>query len=175
MNTINIRSLPKTQRAFDALPMEQRESIVRQADVQGFLKELRSMKGQTRAVSGGELLIPVVFLDLIAENMYRYSKLLNRVRVRVVNGEARQTVAGIVPEAVWQEMCAQINELTFTFGQFSLDGYKVAGYKRVYMYKKVDGDIKFKAVRFSQACDAEFKAPKDCREVEGSIDFEERF
>ena len=33
MNTINIRSLPKTQRAFEALPMEQRESIVRQADV----------------------------------------------------------------------------------------------------------------------------------------------
>lgn len=29
--------------------------------------------------------------------MYRYSKLLNRVRVRNVSGEARQTIAGTVP------------------------------------------------------------------------------
>ena len=138
---INIRSLPKSKRAFDAIPMEERSAILAREDVKEFLTRIRGMKGQTRAVSGSELLIPVVFLDLIAENMYRYSKLLNRVRVRVVNGEARQTVAGIVPEAVWQEMCAQINELTFTFGQFSLDGYKVAGYIAVCNSLLEDNDI----------------------------------
>ena len=47
--------------------------------------------------------------------MYRYSKLLNRVRVRNVNGQARQTITGIAPEAVWTEMCGAINELTFVF------------------------------------------------------------
>lgn len=141
MNTINIRSLPKTQRAFDALPMEQRESIVRQADVQGFLKELRSMKGQTRGIEGGALTIPVVMLDIIAENMYRYSKLLNRVRVRNVNGEARQTVAGLVPEAVWTEMCGVINELTFQFNQVTLDGYKVAGFIPVCNSLLEDNDV----------------------------------
>ena len=141
MNTINIRSLPKTQRAFDALPMEQRESIVRQADVQGFLKELRSMNGQTRGIEGGALTIPVVMLDIIAENMYRYSKLLNRVRVRNVNGEARQTVAGLVPEAVWTEMCGVINELTFQFNQVTLDGYKVAGFIPVCNSLLEDNDV----------------------------------
>ena len=81
--TINIRTLPRNQRAFDAIPAEERSAILAREDVKNFLTQLRSMKGQTRAVSGGELLIPVVMLDLVAENMYRYSKLLNRVRVRI--------------------------------------------------------------------------------------------
>ena len=106
---INIRALPKSQRAFDALPMETRQAIVTRDEVKTFLDNLRSMKGTTRAVSGAELTIPIVFLDLIAENMYRYSKLMNRVRVRTINGEARQTIAGTVPEAVWTEMCGAIN------------------------------------------------------------------
>lgn len=125
---VNIRSLPMSKRAFDALPADLRESIVQRDDVKAFLSQLRSMKGATRAIQGGELEIPVVFLDLISENMYRYSKLLNRVRVRSVPGQARQTIAGTVPEAVWTEMCGAINELTFVFNQITLDGYKVAGY-----------------------------------------------
>lgn len=125
---VNIRSLPMSKRAFDALPADLRESIVQRDDVKAFLAQLRSMKGATRAIQGGELDIPVVFLDLISENMYRYSKLLNRVRVRTLTGEARQTIAGTVPEAVWTEMCGAINELTFVFNQITLDGYKVAGY-----------------------------------------------
>ena len=125
---VNIRSLPMSKRAFDALPADLRESIVPRDDVKAFLAQLRSMKGATRAIQGGELEIPVVFLDLISENMYRYSKLLNRVRVRSVPGQARQTIAGTVPEAVWTEMCGAINELTFVFNQITLDGYKVAGY-----------------------------------------------
>ena len=141
MSTINIRSLPMTQRAFDAFPMEQREAMVRQADVQNFLKELRSMKGQTRGIEGGALTIPVVMLDIIAENMYRYSKLLNRIRVRNVYGEARQTVAGLVPEAVWTEMCGVINELTFVFNQVTLDGYKVAGFIPVCNSLLEDNDV----------------------------------
>lgn len=138
---INIRSLPMGRRAFDALPMERREAIVAQPDVQEFLGKMRGMKGQNRAVTGAELTIPVVFLELISENMYRYSKLLNRVRVRNVRGEARQTIAGIVPEAVWTEMCGAINELAFTFGQVTLDGYKVAGFVPICNSILEDNDI----------------------------------
>lgn len=123
-----IRSLPMNVRAFDSLPMDTRKQIVEREDVKEFLERMRNMKGNTRAIQGGELEIPVVFLELISENMYRYSKLLNRVRVRNVPGEARQTIAGTVPEAVWTEMCGAINELTFVFNQITLDGYKVAGY-----------------------------------------------
>ena len=71
MENIKIRSLPISQRAFDALPMEQRTAIVERSEVKEFLTRLRSMKGQTRDVTGAELTIPVVFLDLIAENMFR--------------------------------------------------------------------------------------------------------
>ena len=125
---IEIRKLPISVRAFDALPMEQRREIVEREDVKNFLARLREMKGSKRAITGGDLEIPVVFLELISENMYRYSKLLNRVRVRPVPGQARQTIAGTIPEAVWVEMCGAINELNFVFNQISLDGYKVAGF-----------------------------------------------
>lgn len=138
---INIRSLPMGRRAFEALPMEQRTAITAQDDVKAFLSQLRGMKGMTRAITGAELTIPVVFLDLISENMFRYSKLLNRVRVRNVSGQARQTIAGTVPEAVWTEMCGAINELNFVFNQVTLDGYKVAGYVPVCNSLLEDNDI----------------------------------
>lgn len=141
MENINIRALPRNQRAFDALSGERRAAILAQEDTKNFLTQLRSMKGQSRAVTGGELTIPVVFLDLIAQNMYRYSKLLNRVRIRNVSGEARQTIAGTVPEAVWTEMCAAINELTFAFNQVTLDGYKVAGFVPVCNSLLEDNDV----------------------------------
>ena len=141
MENINIRALPRNQRAFDALSAERRAAILAQEDTKTFLAQMRSMKGQSRAVTGGELTIPVVFLDLIAQNMYRYSKLLNRVRIRNVSGEARQTIAGTVPEAVWTEMCAAINELTFAFNQITLDGYKVAGFVPVCNSLLEDNDV----------------------------------
>lgn len=141
METINIRSLPKTARAFDALPADRRSAILAQEDTKTFLSQLRGMKGQSRAITGAELTIPVVFLDLIAENMFRYSKLLNRVRVRNVSGQARQTIAGTVPEAVWTEMCGAINELSFVFNQVTMDGYKVAGYVPVCNSLLEDSDI----------------------------------
>lgn len=142
---INIRALPMSQRAFDALDQDTRSAIVARDDVKQFLAELRSMKGQKRAVSGGSLTFPVTLLEIIAENMYRYSKLLNRVRVRPVSGESRQTIAGTVPEAVWTEMCGNINELDFVFNQVTLDGYKVAGFIPVCNALLEDSDINLAA------------------------------
>lgn len=124
----DIRSLPMNVRAFDSLSREQKNAIIEREDVKEFLIRMREQKGSKRAISGGDLEIPVVFMEIIAENMYRYSKLLNRVRTRPVGGEARQTIAGTVPEAIWTEMCGAINELSFVFHQITLDGYKVSGY-----------------------------------------------
>ncbi len=145
MPDINIRSLPMHVRAFDALPMERRQEIVSQPEVKDFLAQFREMGRQQRAITGVDLTIPIVFLDLISENMYRYSKLINRVRVRNVSGQARQTIAGIAPEAVWTEMCAAINELTLSFGQITVDGYKVAGYIPVCNSTLEDSDIDLSA------------------------------
>lgn len=141
MAAINIRSLPMNQRAFEALPMAHRAIILGQEDVKSFLSQLRSHKGQERAVQGTEFTIPIVFLDLISENMYRYSKLMNRVRMRPVNGVARQNIAGTVPEAVWMEMCGALNELSFAFNQISVDGYKVGGFIPVCNSILEDSDV----------------------------------
>lgn len=141
MSTLNIRSLPMGQRAFDALPLHQRQAIVKQPDVQQFFSDLRSAAKSKRAVTGADLTVPVVFLDLISENVFRYSKLLKRVRVRDIRGEGRQTIAGTIPEAVWTECCGAINELTFVFNQVTTDCYKVAGYVPVCNSLLEDNDI----------------------------------
>lgn len=137
----NIRSLPKHKKAFEALTREKREEIVEREDVKAFLSQVRGIMKEKRAISGADLTIPVVFLELISENMYRYSKLINRVRVRNVTGEARQTIAGTIPEAVWTEMCGSINELSFNFNQMTFDGYKVAGFVPVCNSLLEDSDI----------------------------------
>lgn len=137
----NIRELPMNVRAFDALTREERTAIVETDEVQQFLSEIRAMGKSKRAISGADLTIPIVFLDLISENMFRYSKLMNRVRIRNVSGEARQTIAGTIPEAVWTEMCGAINELTFQFNQITVDGYKVAGYISVCNSTLEDSDV----------------------------------
>ena len=66
---------------------------------------------------------------------------MNRVRIRNVRGQTRQTIAGVVPEAVWTEMCGNLNELTFVFNQVTLDGYKVAGIIPVCNALLEDSDI----------------------------------
>lgn len=138
----NIRDLPKRQRAFEAaFTRQQRKEIVAQDDVQKFFGELRQLSKVKTSVTGGELTIPVIFLDLISENLFRYGKLLNRVRVREVRGQARQTVAGTIPEAVWTEMCGALNEINFVFNQVTLDGYKVGGFVPVCNALLEDNDI----------------------------------
>lgn len=143
MNTaVNIRSLPTSQRAWEAAyTIEQRTAICAQAEMQDFFRELRALGASKRAVTGAELTIPVVLLELIAENQYRYSKLMNRVRVVNVQGEARQTIAGLVPPAVWTECCAAINELTFNFGQWPMNCWKVAGFVTICNSQLNDSDI----------------------------------
>ena len=138
----NIRELPKRQRAFEAaFTRQQRKEIVAQDDVQKFFAELRQFSKVKASVTGGELTIPVIFLDLISENLFRYGKLLNRVRVREVRGQARQTVAGTIPEAVWTEMCGALNEINFVFNQVTLDGYKVGAFVPVCNALLEDNDI----------------------------------
>src|SRR5699024_1511353 len=113
---------------FKAMAPEMRNQILARDDVKEFLTRVRQMKGSTRGVTGGELGIPEVMLELIAQNVFRYSRLMQYIRVRSVRGYARQTIAGEIPEAVWTEMCGAINELSIVFNQITFDGYKVAGY-----------------------------------------------
>lgn len=129
-SNVNIRSLPRNQRAFEAAyTYEERCAIVQREDFTQFVEQLRSLAGKsTRAVTGAELMIPEVLVPLIAENMFRYSKLMNRVRVETVAGNARQTIAGLVPPAVWTECCGRLNEITFQFGQWPMGCNKLGAF-----------------------------------------------
>ena len=112
------------------------------SDVKGFLDRLRTLGGSgRRSVKGADLTIPTVMLELIRENLSEYSKLITRVRLRSVSGTARQNVTGKVPEGVWTEMCANLNELEFAFTQVEVDGYKVGGYIPVCNAVLEDSDL----------------------------------
>jgi HK97 family phage major capsid protein len=108
--------------------MDERDAFFARDDIKDFLVRVRGLGVEKRAVSGGELGIPEVMLDLLRDNMTRYSKLITRVRLKPVKGKARQNVAGTVPEGIWIEAIANLNELELSFSQVEVDGYKVGGY-----------------------------------------------
>lgn len=131
-----------SMKRFFSLDAQQRDAFFARDDVKTFLSNLRSLKGgEKRTVTGGDLLIPTVVLDLIKENITEYSKLYKHVRVRNVPGKARQTVAGAIPEGVWTEMCATLNELAVSYTGVEVDGYKVGGYIPVCNALLEDSDI----------------------------------
>lgn len=128
-------------RKFFNMDLQERNAFFAREDVKGFLERVRSMKGQTRDIKGADLLIPGVVLGLIRENVLRYSKLLKHVNLKPVKGEARQIVAGAIPEAVWTEACAKLNELNLNFFDEEVDGYKVGGYIAICNAVLEDSDI----------------------------------
>lgn len=113
---------------FYGMTYAQRDAFFAREDVSAFLERTREMLGQQRAVSGAALGIPEVMLDIIRDNINRYSKLIGYTRLRQVRGKARQNIVGTVPEAVWTEMVGTLNELTVSISQIETDGYKVGGY-----------------------------------------------
>lgn len=129
------------EKRFAALNMEQRTALVQREDVSAFLAEIRSAIREKRAISNVGLTIPDVYLELIRHEVAHSSKLLPFVNLRSVGGKTRQNIAGAIPEAVWTEMCASINELTLAFNQIEMDGYKVGGYIAVCNAALEDSDV----------------------------------
>lgn len=117
----------ENRRKFFGMNAQERTAFFANENVKNFLQRVRELGFEKRAVKGADLTIPTEILDLIRENIMDYSKLVRRVRLRTVSGKARQTVMGTVPEAVWTEMCAKLNEIDFGFTQTEVDGYKVGG------------------------------------------------
>lgn len=128
-------------RKFFNMSTQERNAFFANAEVKAFLERVRSFKGQKREISGAELLIPTVMLGVIRENILRYSKLLRHVNLKSVAGKARQTVAGAIPEAVWTEACGKLNELSLSFYDQEVDGYKVGGFIPVCNALLEDSDI----------------------------------
>lgn len=130
-----------SRRKFFGMTAQERDAFIGHKDIQAFLQRLREFRGEKCAIAGQELLIPTVGLELLRDQIGNYSRLINRVNLRRVNGQARQRIAGIAPEGIWTEMCARLNELELTFGEVEMDGYKVGGYIAVCNAILEDSDI----------------------------------
>ncbi|MDR7870313.1 MAG: phage major capsid protein [Tissierellaceae bacterium] len=126
---------------FGGLTRDRAQVLVEREEVKEFLTRTRELMTQKRAVTGAELTIPTVMVELLRDNLHTYSKLIKRVWLRPVAGKARQNIAGAVPEAIWTEACAKLNELNIVFNQVEVDGYKVGGYIAVCNATLEDSDL----------------------------------
>lgn len=132
---------PMNTRKFFNLSAERRDAFFADESVKDFLQRTRELASQKRSVTGADLLIPTVVLDLIRENVIEWSKLYKHVNVKQVAGKARQPIMGAIPEGVWTEMCAKLSNLDIVFNVVEVDGYKVGGYVAVCNAVLADSDV----------------------------------
>lgn len=117
------------------------EEFVQREAVQAFLTECRTAMKEKRALTNVGLTIPQEFLGILRENLENYSKLYRHVNVRRIGGEGRMVIMGTIPEAVWTECCANLNELDLGFNDVEVDCNKVAGYFAVCNAVLEDSDV----------------------------------
>ena len=121
--------------------VEERDAFCQRDDVQKFLGEVRTAIREKRSISNAGYLIPQVLIGVLKESIEDYSKLYSRVALRQVPGTGRMVIEGTIPEAVWTEACANLNELDLSFSKVEVDGYKVGGYFKVCNATLEDSDI----------------------------------
>lgn len=131
----------KRFKIFKEMTREAIDTMIAREDVQQFLTRTREFGAQTRTVTGAELLIPEVMLEILRDNISQYSKLITKVNYKPVKGKARQNVTGTVPEGVWTEMVGALNELEMSFNQVEVDGYKVGGFIAIPNSTLQDSDL----------------------------------
>lgn len=131
----------KTRAVFKGMTREERTVMMQREDVRGFLDAVRTGIKEKRALDNVGLLIPEVILPLLRENILEYSKLYKHVNVVTVSGEARQPVMGTIPEAVWTDCCANLNELSLTFNDVEVNCWKVGGFYAICNANIEDSDI----------------------------------
>ena len=123
--------IPHMKKRFRDWTMDQKRALTEREEVQQFLGVIRTAMREKRAVTGTGALIPTVILDLLRDNIEEYSKLYSRVNMQQVAGIARQPIQGSIPEAVWTEVCANLNELDLSFTGVEVDAFRVGGFFRV--------------------------------------------
>ena len=128
-------------RKFFGMSNQERDMFFAREDVNSFLGEIRTCIKEKRALTNVGLTIPEVMLGLIRENIMEYSKLYKHVYVRSISGDGRMVVMGAIPEAVWTDCCANLNELSLSFFDEEVNCWKVGGYFAVCNANLEDSDI----------------------------------
>ena len=133
-----IRTMNK---AIMMMSAEERTMLTSAAGVQAWISEIRAAIKEHRAITGVGLTIPEEILPLLKQTIGERSKMLKHLTVRPVSGTARQPIMGVIPEAIWTECCANLNELTLVFNDWEVDCYKVGGYYALCIANVEDSDI----------------------------------
>lgn len=117
------------------------ENFIEREDVQAFLAETRTAMREKRALQNVGLTIPTSLLGLLRENIINYSKLYKHVAVRRINGEGRLVIMSTIPEAVWTDCCANLNEMSLTFYGQEFDCWRVGGFYAICNASLEDSDL----------------------------------
>lgn len=134
-------NIPESRaKMFGATPAERAQFFAR-SEVKDYLNELRTCIKEKRALTNVGLTIPTVMLGILRENVLQYSKLYRHVNVRAIGGEGRMVVMGTIPEAVWTDCCANLNELDLSFADVEVNCWKVGGFFAVCNATLEDSDI----------------------------------
>ncbi len=128
-------------RNFKKMTMHERTAFFAREDVKAFLQETRDCIKNKRALTNVGLTIPEVFLGVLRENIEEYSKLYKHVYLRQISGEGRVAVMGTIPEAVWTDCCANLNELDLSFNDAEVNCWRVGGFYAVCNANVEDSDI----------------------------------
>lgn len=136
----NYRAMDKRS-IINRMDAQRRAAMFESEEVKDFLANIRSAFANKRAIGNPGLLVPEVFIGLIRENIEEYSKLYKHVNVRRVAGNGREVIEGTIPEAVWTDCCANVNELALNFYDAEVACWNVGGYLPVCKSTLEDSDI----------------------------------
>ena len=120
---------------------QERSAFFEREEVKAYLGEVRAAMKEKRALTNVGLTIPEVFLGILRENVENYSKLYKHVNVRPLSGDGRLVIQGTVPEAVWTECCANLNELDLAFNDVEVGCNKLGGYFAICNAVLEDSDV----------------------------------
>ena len=126
---------------FSKMTLSERDAFFARDDVKDYLGEIRSCIREKRALQNVGLTIPEVFLGILRQNIENYSKLYKHVAVRPVSGDGRLVIMGTIPEAIWTDCCANLNELDLNFNDVELNCWKVGGFYGICNANIEDSDI----------------------------------
>ena len=104
------------------------EEMMQREDLAKFDAQVRDCIANKRELTNVGVTIPEFYLGLIRENAANYSKLYRHVNTRYISGTGRMIVMGQIPEAVWTECCAKLNEASLAFYDTEVDCNKLGAF-----------------------------------------------
>lgn len=107
---------------------EDREQYLARAEVKEFYEKLVELGKQKRGIDGAEIGIPEITTSYIRDSVIDYSVLLAHVSLTRLRGRQRIPIAGPIPEAIWTDCCATLNEVGISFDIMELDCWKVGAF-----------------------------------------------